>query len=84
MKTKPYKGRSLPAAIRRVREMQRLVDQYIALTGRWFEERKTLAKLAAKGPCFYDPLEAMAAEMLRDDILRKDCRLTPPDGTPIK
>ncbi len=42
-----------------------------------------MAKLAATGPAFYYPLEAMAAEQLRDDILRVSCRLNP-DGTPIR
>ena len=82
MERKPYKGRSLTGAIRRVRELQKLVDQYRELFDRWYEERKLLAKLAATGPCFYDPLEAMAAEELRDDILR-NCRLMP-DGSAIK
>lgn len=41
-----------------------------------------MAKLAATGPAFHYPLEAMAAEKLHDEILLDHCRLNP-EGTPI-
>jgi hypothetical protein len=40
--------------------------------GGWVRERIELAKLAAKTPQFFNPLEAAAAEFLRDRILAAD------------
>jgi hypothetical protein len=41
-----------------------------------------LAKVAAEGPCFNNPLDAWAAKTLRDRILRVKCGLLP-DGSRI-
>ena len=43
---------------------------------RWLDEKDAekllLARLSAKTPQFFNPLDAMAAEKLRDDILSND------------
>ncbi len=80
-KRKPYKPKSLEGAARRVRELQNIIEQY----ERHGQERRRevilLAKLAAKGPAFTNPLEAFAAEHIRDQWLR--IVGLNPDGTPI-
>lgn len=43
--------------------------------------REMLAKLAAKEPMFYNPLEAFAAERVRDKILACLRKPTPPADT---
>lgn len=74
----PYTAKSLSGAQRRVRELlkqrkelmadlQRL-DQHL---NNFLKERIMLAKLAAKGPAFDNPLVAFEAEQIRDDILRR-------------
>lgn len=78
-KQKPYKSRSLPAAERRVRELKRQVHYLNDALGRRMNDCKTLAMLAAEGPCFDNPLHAMAAKAVRDREL-KECGLNP-DGT---
>src|SRR2546430_5220194 len=42
----------------------------------------TLFRSAAKGPAFNNPLHAMAAEQVRDEILKQVHHLNP-DGTPM-
>ena len=42
-----------------------------------YDERILLAKAASDGPCFYNPIEAMAAKTLRDTILKDECGLLP-------
>ncbi len=66
---KPYTARSLPAAQRRVRELVKLNATLMDLLERYGNDRKLLAKLAAKGPAFDSPLKAWAAEKIRDGIL---------------
>jgi hypothetical protein len=46
-------------------------------------ERQLLALLAADGPAFYNPLEAMAAQTVRDRVLAVECRRRP-NGDPIR
>ena len=75
---KLYKAKSLDGAEKRVRELQRQLREASEILERWANERKALAKLAAKGPCFFNPLEAFAAETIRDEILFH-CGLAP-DG----
>lgn len=77
---KLYKAKSLASAQRRVRELNRLIEDYRQVVDRFHRERVLLAKLAAKGPAFFNPLEAAAAESVRDEILRRDCRMNP-DGS---
>jgi len=64
-----YKAKSLTGAQRRVRELEQQVAALNSLLNQWKCERTALAKLAAKGPAFFNPLEAIAAECLRDGIL---------------
>jgi hypothetical protein len=66
---KPYKAKTLSGAERRVRELQGQVVALNELLDRWKQERVLLAKLAAADPMFLNPLEAMAAETLRDQLL---------------
>jgi hypothetical protein len=78
----PYKAKTLSGAQTRVRQLLKQREEYSELIGRFRRERKLLAMLAAKGPCFYNPLDAFEAENIRDRILANECRLKP-DGTPI-
>jgi predicted aminopeptidase len=85
-KPKPYRATSLPAAQREVRalrkrltEFRALLDRYAANLKQCEADRRELAKLAAKGPAFDNPLRAFAAETLRDQVLLHECRLNP-DG----
>lgn len=81
-----YQAKSISGAQRRVRELEKLRSQLTALlenhATRLKEadgKLKSLAKLAAKGPCFFNPLEAFSAEHLRDEILAS--MGLNPDGT---
>lgn len=64
-----YKAKTLSGAQRRVRELERLVEKQSALLAEFDCERKMLAKLSARTPQFYNPLDVMAAEKVRDRIL---------------
>jgi len=64
-----YRAKSITGAQRRVRDLERQVQERDALLERWNKERQLLARLAAKGPAFFNPLEAMYAEKIRDEIL---------------
>ena len=68
MKTK-YKPRSLNGAAHKVANLESQIAELNSILNRWKAERIALAKLAAKGPAFFNPLEAMAAEKVRDTIL---------------
>lgn len=83
MKQKPYKARSLKGAERYVRMLikQRRVTN--GLLEKYAMERRALAKLAATGPCFNNPLHIYEAQAIRDEILMRECRLNP-DGTEWK
>lgn len=68
-KRKPYKPKTLSGAAQRVRELQRIIadmDHALKMANR---REYMLAKLAAKEAMFFSPLEASAAEKLRDQIL---------------
>ena len=75
-----YKAKSLSGAERKVRDMQKVIDSLKDVIARFDAERVMLAKLAAKGPAFYNPLEAAAAEKIRDELLNQ-IGLNP-DGSP--
>jgi len=79
---KPYKAKSIKSAQRRVRELQRLFDEAVTALGQYAKDRRNLAKLAAEGPAFFNPIEVAAIKRLRDEILRSECKLNP-DGTII-
>lgn len=82
-----HKFKSLDGAVRRVRELERQVANdrrvYEDIISRRSNEIVALAKLAATGPAFFNPLEAFAAEAIRDRILRTCCKLKP-DGSPLE
>lgn len=60
-------------AVKRIKQLKQQIKE--------LEDIAThLAKLAATGPAFSNPLEAAAAERIRDRILREKCNLKP-DGT---
>lgn len=82
-KAKSYTAKTLGGAQARVRSLLKQRNEAHELIYQLNQERTMLAKLAAKGPCFFNPLEAMAAERLRDRVLRQFCQMNP-DGTPIK
>ena len=76
MKTR-YKAKSLSGAERKVRQLQKEVDelryhaqnlekQIIKIT----DERFWLAKLASKTPLFDNPLHVWEVEKMRDEILK--------------
>lgn len=83
---KPYKAKSLKGAQRRVRDLTAQVKHLNEVLGVWMERTKeyrehcrTLAKLAADGPAFDNPLKIYEAKNLRDTVLR-ECNLKP-DGS---
>lgn len=76
---KPYKAKSLTGARRRVRVLEKLMESQRDLLDQYADDRKTLAKLAAEGPTFFNPLHVMAAKGLRNSILA-NMGLNP-DGT---
>jgi hypothetical protein len=62
--------------------MEKIIVQYEAIAKEYDRERKLLARLAAKGPAFTNPLTVYDAERVRDRILR-EMRMNP-DGSFIK
>lgn len=85
---RPYKAKSLAGAQRKVRQLQRdnqqlsnAVKEFAQLFGRAEHEKRMLARLAAKGPAFDNPLIAWEAEALRDRILAG--LGLKPDGSPL-
>lgn len=74
-----YQPRTFSGAKRRVMELSEQVAERNELIERLTQERNVLAKLAAKGPAFFNPLEAMAAEIIRDRVL--ECLGMNPDGS---
>lgn len=82
MKPKPYKAKSLAGAQAYARMLLKQQAKTQALLGKFAEDRRTLAKLAATGPAFYNPLDVWAAQKLRDEVLERECGLKP-DGSPL-
>jgi hypothetical protein len=70
--SRPYKARSLTGAQARVRMLEKQRDQA-------HYECQQLAKLAATGPTFFNPMDVWNAEAIRDRILLA-CGLNP-DGS---
>jgi hypothetical protein len=81
-KEKPYRAKTLSGAQTYVRMLLKSRRQIIELLERYAVERKQMAMLAADGPAFTNPLQAMAAKLVRDEILRSECRMNP-DGSPL-
>jgi hypothetical protein len=65
-----HRFKSVDGAVRRIRQLEKAIKERDALLERWSHERTILAKLSAKTPQFYNPLEVVYAEQLRDEILR--------------
>lgn len=82
MSHRPYKAKSLSGAQRKVRELLKRLEAYDQVLTRFHTERLILAKLAAKGPAFYNPIEAARAEALRDKLLKQQGMN--PDGSRIQ
>jgi hypothetical protein len=55
---------------RKITRLEREIGETLQTIRQLRRERLVLAKLAAKKPQFFDPLEALAAEALRDQILK--------------
>lgn len=81
-KPKPYTARSLPAAQRRARYLRKELDRAHELIQQLHKNQIALAKLAADGACFLNPLDVYDAQKIRNEVLRKFCRLNP-DGSRI-
>jgi len=64
-----HKFKSIDGAAKRVRHLETLLAWYEEHSRELKAQRNLMAKLAAKEPQFFNPLEAMAAETLRDKIL---------------
>jgi hypothetical protein len=79
-KSRPIK--SLKYAQRRIRELEKLVSTWRGIAGELNEDRAMLAKLAADGPAFFNPLNVHEAKRLRNLILGQ--LGMNPDGTFIK
>lgn len=75
--------KSIAGAERRIGNLQKQLREADALLVRFNAERIALAKLAAKGPTFFNPLDVVVAERIRDKILRELCYMNP-DGTVLR
>lgn len=71
--------KSIDGAVRKIRTLEKAIVQYQRICDRLEFEKRQLAKLAATGPVFFNPLDAIAAEKLRDETLAR-IGLNP-DGT---
>lgn len=78
----PYKAQTISGAEREVRRLRRFNRELLAMLDEYAHDRVTLAKFAADGPAFDNPIVVMEAKKLRDSILRDRCRLAP-DGRPL-
>lgn len=56
MKAKPYQAKSLSGAQAEVRRLRRLLKQRQDLLDRYHDDRRVLARLAAEGPAFFNPM----------------------------
>ncbi len=81
-KRKPYKPRTLKGAesyVKNLRFQLAEMERY----DRWKTHAiNMLARLAADGPTFFDPMKVAEARKIRDETL-KNLGLNP-DGTPLK
>jgi hypothetical protein len=67
-KRKPFK--SLSSANREIAKLHDRLADFQTLVEAIYREREQLAKLASKTPMFNNPLHVMAAESIRDRVLR--------------
>ncbi len=70
------------AAEQRLAQVEKKLDEERARVGRQHQHMLMLAKLAADGPCFHSPLEAIEAKALRNDLLYQIGFR--PDGSAVK
>jgi hypothetical protein len=52
-----------------VRSLEKQLGDAVTTLAKYGMERRILAKLAAKGAAFFNPLDVFAAEKVRDEIL---------------
>lgn len=76
---KPYKAKSITGAQDYVRRLLKLRRETEALLDSYARDRIMLAKLAAEGPIFFNPIYVAEAKNIRDEIL-KSLGMNP-DGT---
>ena len=57
------------AAEQRLAQVEKKLEQETARVGRYRKQMTMLAKLAADGPCFFNPLHVSEAKALRNDLL---------------
>lgn len=69
MKRRSYNPRTLPGAVKRIRELVKEIEELKALLVRIKRERRLLAKLASEKPEFFNPFDVAKAQKLRDRIL---------------
>lgn len=67
-----YKAKTLSGAQARVRTLERRITHLVGLIDKLDKERRALAKLAAKEPMFFNPLDVWEAEKVRDRILNME------------
>jgi hypothetical protein len=70
MREKTYKATSLTGAQTQVRRLRRQRRELVKLVELYNFQRQQLAKLAADGPCFDNPLIVWEAKRIRDRILK--------------
>lgn len=70
VRAKKTRFKTLETAERRVRLLEKRLQEYEEICQRKDVELNMLAKLAAAGPAFFSPLDAIAAERMRDARLR--------------
>lgn len=63
--------KSQQGAERRVRELEKRLHELDSVARKMAKQLLLLARLAAEGPAFDNPLVAYEAKKIRDDILRR-------------
>ena len=79
-KRRAYRARTISGAQREVRRLMLQLEESRAWAAGLYKERNLLARLAADGPAFDNPLVVAWAKHVRDRILREHFGLAP-DGT---
>lgn len=82
MTRRAYKAKTLSGAQSMVRRLLNQREELSEIIGKLLKERRELAKLAAEGPAFTNPLHVFEVQALRDRILREECKLKP-NGEPL-
>jgi hypothetical protein len=65
-----YRAKTISGAQSRVRMREKQLEEADEKMSRLYDELGLLARLAATGPAFYNPMEVAAAERVRDRVLR--------------